>query len=155
MYVTNPCFPTFFKAISLLPMEMTDYTSDYEFLCAVIAKMRELVDSNNNLNNGVTQLSQMTEQEFAKLKTELDELESEFEKIKTGQYNDFYVDLVKQYISEHLTDDFFADKIKHLVPGLTNDGHFVIYVPTNWGYLHFDTIMNPRSDLFGHLVFRW
>lgn len=144
-------FPTIWRALSILPMELTQVTSDYEFLCHICAKMNELIQSNENVNNGLN----LTNQDLESLTAEVEHLQSEIDKIKNGEYNDFYVGLVKEYIAEHITDDFVADKIKFIVPGITNDGHFAIYVPQNWSFLQFRTIANPHSDLYGHLCLTW
>ena len=36
--------------------------------------------------------------------------------------------------------------------GLTDDGHFVAYVPQSWEFLHFDTILTPGNPKYGHLI---
>ena len=36
--------------------------------------------------------------------------------------------------------------------GLTDDGHFVAYIPHSWEFLHFDTILTPGDPKYGHLI---
>ena len=39
--------------------------------------------------------------------------------------------------------------------GLTDDGHFVAYVPANWTWLNFDTGVDITEPEYGHLIIRY
>ena len=45
--------------------------------------------------------------------------------------------------------------VQYVMFGLTRDGYFIAYIPATWDFIQFDTIYDPKSDLFGHLVLRW
>ena len=45
--------------------------------------------------------------------------------------------------------------VQYVMFGLTRDGYFIAYIPETWDFIQFDTIYDPKSDLFGHLVLRW
>ncbi len=45
--------------------------------------------------------------------------------------------------------------VKFVSFGLTRDGYFIAYIPKTWQFIQFDTIMDHKQDLYGHLVLRW
>lgn len=56
-------------------------------------------------------------------------------------------------------DGHMVDVVNRLVQfvffGLTDDGHFVAYIPSNWDFLKFDTVLDPYSKDFGRLVIKY
>ena len=66
----------------------------------------------------------------------------------------FPPDYIYQWANNNLPQ-IIAGIVKYVVFGLSRDGYFVAYIPESWDFIHFDTIMDGKSDLFGHLVLRW
>ena len=48
-----------------------------------------------------------------------------------------------------------SEMVRFVWFGLTQDGHFVAYVPANWGWLHFDTGIDITVPEYGHLIIRY
>lgn len=82
------------------------------------------------------------------LKITVDRLE---QMISTGN---FPPDYIYQWANNNLPQ-IIAGIVKYVVFGLSRDGYFVAYIPESWDFIQFDTIMDGKSDLFGHLVLRW
>lgn len=82
------------------------------------------------------------------LKIAVDRLE---QMISTGN---FPPDYIYQWTNNNLPQ-IIAGIVKYVVFGLSRDGYFVAYIPESWDFIQFDTIMDGKSDLFGHLVLRW
>lgn len=82
------------------------------------------------------------------LKATVDRLE---QMISTGN---FPPDYIYQWANNNLPQ-IIAGIVKYVVFGLSRDGYFVAYIPESWDFIQFDTIMDGKSDLFGHLVLRW
>ena len=51
--------------------------------------------------------------------------------------------------------DFFKEVVKQVYFGLTDDGHFVAYIPESWDDIIFDTGFDYDSDTYGRLILRW
>lgn len=92
---------------------------------------------NDDLNN-----------KLSALKTTVDRLE---QMILTGN---FPPDYIYQWANNNLPQ-IIAGIVKYVVFGLSRDGYFVAYIPESWDFIQFDTIMDGKSDLYGHLVLRW
>lgn len=48
--------------------------------------------------------------------------------------------------------DIVRDTVRYIQFGLSDDGHFVAYVPETWSFLRFDTVMDVLSPKFGRLT---
>ena len=48
-----------------------------------------------------------------------------------------------------------ASIVKYFFFGLSDDGHFIAMIPDSWQFIRFDTIVDPTSELYGHLVLNW
>ena len=86
-------------------------------------------------------LDKITEQ----LKSACDVL---FDKLAKGDFtkNDFL-----QWVDTNMAD-IIHEMVRFVFFGLDDDGHFVAYIPASWGFLHFDTLLDPDKPGFGHLV---
>lgn len=126
--------PFFWPTVRLLPLETTGDVTDYEFLCSVVQKMSELINSNNDL-------ADITEQ----LVADVAELQKQIEQIKNGDY---------EWLREIITN-----AIKNVFFGLTQDGRFCAYVPQSWSDIEFRTtgfdIDLPCAPEYGRLVLRY
>ena len=145
----RPC-NLLWSALSILPLDMTNVTSDYEFLCQVCGKLNDVLKENKEIIRNV----KLTAKEIDQLKEEMEYMQNELEKVKNGDYVSLYLDSIKNWLDEHLKT-YIANVARFVVFGLTNDGYFCAYIPDNWDFLQFDTVMCPESPLFGHLVLRW
>lgn len=142
--------PFFWSTIKLLPLELNGTLSDYEFLLVICRKLNELINSNNSLNSQVT----LTTEAIQALQTDVANIESELEKIKNGDYVSLYLDSIINYINNNL-QELVSSIAKFVVFGLTQDGYFCAYIPKNWDFLQFSTIMDGDSPLYGHLCIRF
>lgn len=115
------------------------------------AQFSELVNQwaayTNQMNLNFAKLS-------AEVKGELTEMAGLLEAIKNGEYVDLYLDSIKSYIDENL-QNFVADLVSYVTFGISNDGHFVAYIPRTWQFLKFNTIDDPSSPLYGHLTLQY
>lgn len=69
------------------------------------------------------------------------------EKLKAG---DFTKDTFIEWVNNNMAD-IIRQMVRFVFFGLSDNGHFVAYVPSSWEFLHFDTILDP-GDGYGHLV---
>lgn len=125
--------PYFWPVVRIQPMEFTGDVTDYEFLSSVVAKLTELINSNNSLAEPYNRLIE----DVAKLQAEIDA-------VQNGDY-----EWLRQMIEKAIKNVFF---------GLTQDGRFVAYVPQGWSEVEFRTtgydIELPCAPEYGHLVLR-
>lgn len=112
----------------VLPLVYDDSLSYYELLDKVVHKLNEVVASNDELVDYVGPFSD-----------KINAIEHELRELLDGDY----VEMIQQYM---------AEAIKHVYFGLTNAGYFAAYIPDNWSDLHFSTISDYSSELYGHLV---
>lgn len=82
------------------------------------------------------------------------DLQNELEKIKNGEYMSVYIEALAKWIDENL-QELVKKIVKYIFFGLTNDGYFCAYIPNSWDFLKFDTILEPNSPLYGHLILNW
>lgn len=68
-------------------------------------------------------------------------------KLKAG---DFTKDTFVEWVNNNMAD-IIRQMVRFVFFGLTDNGHFVAYIPSSWEFLHFDTILDP-GDGYGHLV---
>ena len=61
---------------------------------------------------------------------------------------------VDKWISENL-EYIYNHTIKQVYFGLTEDGHFVAYIPDSWDDIMFDTGFDYDLDTYGRLILRW
>lgn len=61
----------------------------------------------------------------------------------------------EEAISNWFKKDFFKLVVKQVFFGLTDDGHFIAYIPESWEDIFFDTGFNYDDDTYGRLILRW
>lgn len=142
--------PFFWPTVKTLPMDFTGDMTDYEFLSRLCRKIRELIDATNKLGEQVGQETEAIKQ----LQEDIEKIEEELEKVKNGDYVSLYLDAIIDYINENLKG-FVGNIVKFVIFGLSQDGYFVAMAPSTWEFIHWDTIMDYSSQLYGHLVLRW
>ena len=134
----------------VIPLVYDDSLSYYEVLCKV-------VDFTNKLNsNQIEIINELTdiETDITQLKLDVGYLSEELEKVKNGDYVSLYIDSLSNWIDNNL-QKMVQKIVKYISFGLSNDGHFVAYVPDTWDFITFDTIVDGNSELYGHLILRW
>ena len=89
--------------------------------------------------------------DIAQLNEDVELLNSEFEKVKSGQYASLYIEAMKNSIAENLIN-IVGQIVKFVWFGLSDDGHFVAYIPTSWRFLTFDMVADPDSPDYGRLL---
>ena len=146
MFVSKFFWPT----IRLLPLELSGDITDYEFLLKVCTKLNETITTLNQ----VGEQTQENKEAIEALQQDVDNIHSELEKVKNGDYVSLYLDSIINYINNNL-QDLAGNIVKFIVFGLSQDGHFVAMIPSTWEFIHFNTIMDYSSPQYGHLVLQW
>lgn len=140
----------FWPLVRLLPLELTGDLTDYEFLTRICNKINELIESNNKLSDNV----EINNEAIKALQEDVAAIEEELEKVKNGDYVSLYLDSIIAYINDNL-QGLVGNIVKFVVFGLNNEGRFVAMTPSTWDFIHWSTIMDGDSELYGHLVLRW
>ena len=131
----------------VLPAVFDDSLSYYELVAKVVEKLNEVIASNNELAGYVG----ANTRDIAQLREDVELLNSEFEKVKGGQYASLYIEAMKGWIAENLIN-IVGQVVKFVWFGLGDDGHFVAYIPTSWRFLTFDMVADPDSPDYGRLL---
>lgn len=131
----------------VLPAVFDDSLSYYELVAKVVEKLNEVIDSNGELAGYVG----ANTRDIARLREDVDLLNSEFEKVKGGHYASLYIEAMKKWIAGNLVN-VVGQVVKFVWFGLDDDGHFVAYVPTSWRFLTFDMVADPDSPDYGRLL---
>lgn len=140
----------FWPTIRLLPLDISGDITDYEFLLRVCRKMNELISAVDKIGNQV----QLNAEAIEALQNDVNNILTELEKIKNGDYVSLYLDSIINYINNNI-EGMVGNIVKFVIFGLNQDGHFVALTPSTWQFIHWDTIMDYSSQLYGHLVLRW
>lgn len=113
---------------SVLPLVYDDSLSYYEVLCKVVDYINKLIDTDREL--------------FA----DLDELRAEL-KVVQEWIDNFDTSFMEEIIDQYVKMVFF---------GLTEDGHFVAYIPDSWDEIVFSTSQyddfTSIEPEYGHLI---
>lgn len=142
-------FPAFkYWCQVVLPLVYDDSLSLYELMCKVVDYLNKLIAGVNTLNHQVS----INTEDIKNLKSELAYIQSELEKIKNGEYADFYIEMLAKWIDNNL-QTLVSKIVKYVFFGLSLDGHFIAAIPTSWDFIKFSTI--TEGPLYGHLVLRW
>lgn len=115
-----------------------------------IAKVKEHTEQITDLYTQV----EKPELEWERLQVEIDAMQVEIDKLKAGDYLDVFIPQILQAIDEALPE-MIGRLMNLFVFGLTKDGYFTAMYPDNLDNITFDTIADPESDLYGHLVLQF
>lgn len=94
------------------------------------------------------------EQEWERLQEEIDAMRVEIDKLKDGEYLDVFIPQILQAIDDALPG-MIGRLMNLFIFGLTKDGYFSAMYPDGLDNITFDTIADPESDLYGHLVLQF
>lgn len=84
----------------------------------------------------------------------LNELERQFIEFIDGHYDDYYKDLIANWINANFAS-LISMGIKQVYFGLTDDGYFCAYIPESWSDIQFDTGMVYGKFDYGRLMLRF
>lgn len=94
------------------------------------------------------------EQQWDLLQAEIDALQVEVNKLKNGDYLDVFIPQIIQAVDDALPA-LIGRLMNMFIFGLTKDGYFSAMYPDELDNIAFDTIADPDSDLYGHLVLQF
>lgn len=127
----------------VLPAVYDDSLSYYELVAKVVQKLNEVIDSNNQLAGYVADNTE-----------DIAKLQEEFEKFKNGEFDQFYQDVICEWVNQHMEELVKQALVTGVWFGLTDDGHFCAYKPSTWKDIDFDTgAVFGRTD-YGCLILR-
>ncbi|WP_290431959.1 hypothetical protein [Muribaculum intestinale] len=81
-------------------------------------------------------------------------IEELLQKIEEGGFDDLYLSAIQKWVEDNLPG-LVRDLVKYVMFGLTTDGYFCAVIPEVWDFLSFDTVADPASPMYGHLILRW
>ena len=134
----------------ILPLVYDDSLSYYELLCKVVDFCNKLLENQNEIREILEQYGT----DIESLKKDVNDLQTELEKVKNGDYLSLYIDSLQNWIDQNI-QNLVARIVKYVFFGLTDDGHFIAYIPETWNFIHFDTIISTDDELYGNLVLQW
>ena len=112
------------------------YHAICKMLCKIIAYSNELGIKNNELGELYQTLA------------------NDFEAFKEHGFDDYYRDLIEQWVNDHL-EELYRLLVKQVYFGLNLEGYFVAYIPESWDDIVFDTGSVYGEDTYGRLILRW
>ena len=142
--------PIRFWCQKVLPLVYDDSLSYYEQLCKILCAMQTLIDDMKSLGELTNEHSKLIEE----LQNKCAEIEKTLNDVKNGKYVGLYLDSIKNWINDNLIC-LVAQIAKFVTFGLTDDGYFCAYIPSNWDFLKFDTCMDFSSPCYGHLILEY
>lgn len=122
--------------IPKLYYNVDDYEQQIKGICAQLHKLACYADA---LNEHVEMNAD-----------DIEELQRLFDEYISHGFDLYYEEQIKQWIEEHATE-IISKAVKMVFFGLTDDGHFVAYIPDSWQEVQFGTIMD-EGEFYGHLV---
>lgn len=144
----------------VLPLVYDKSLSYYEVLCKLTYYIQQLAQDMDGFQAQIDALGirqDEVEERFSQLQdfvnSELQAMWDLLDRIKNGEYLDLYLSAIKEYIDQNL-QEFVAGIVKYVHFGISDDGHFVAYMPDTWDFMEFSTIPWGQP-LEGHLVIDW
>lgn len=134
----------------VLPLVYDDSLSYYEVLCKISEYINGIINNLDDINNRVI----TNTNDIKLIEKMLEEINKEIDDIKDGKATSLYIDAIKKFIDDNLIE-LVGRIAKYVCFGLSNDGYFIALIPTNWDFITLDTIIDPSSELYGHLVINW
>lgn len=94
----------------------------------------------------------VTQEQYDELVKQIEALRDEFDEFKTSGFEDYYEQLLREWINRNFAD-ILTEGIKSVVFfGLTLDGYFTAYIPQSWSDIIFDTGAVYGSEEYGRLI---
>lgn len=139
----------------VLPLVFDDSISYYEVLCKLASSLNDVINDVEYIGQQIgIEGSGGLEDLFKEIEKQLQELQAQVDAIENGDYVDLYINSIANWIDQNLSQ-VVGRVMKFINFGLSSDGYFVAYIPETWDFISFDTVVNPDSPAYGHLVVRW
>lgn len=149
--MTNTFLPLFtFWCQKVIPLVYDNSLSYYEVLCKVVEYLNNVI---KQVDSNTSQI-QISQKDIKQLQAEMAIVQTELEKVKSGEYVSLYINALASWIDSNL-QELVGRVVKYVFFGLTDDGYFCAYIPPTWDFITFDTIMKGDDPLYGHLLLRW
>lgn len=74
---------------------------------------------------------------------------------KLDEFEELVESGYEEAIEEWFRKDAFRELVNQVFFGLTDDGHFIAYIPESWNDIRFDTGFDYSLDTYGRLILRW
>lgn len=130
--------------LHILPAVYDDSMSYYETLCAIGAKLNQVINSFNNLDESM--------QGFVDTLNELIESYNEFTENEELRFDEF----IDRWLNNNYQRLIGIVSVHSVYFGLNDTGNLVAYVPENWSDIIFDTGMNySDTNTYGRLILRF
>lgn len=85
-------------------------------------------------------------------KEDIEALKNEFEEFKEHGFEDYYEEQIEAWVQENMPQ-IISYAVRMVFFGLTEDGHFIAYIPDTWNEIQFDTGMNySDQNTYGRLI---
>lgn len=136
-------FPGFMPNTPVLPKLYWEAITPEQELHELCKRLHTLFEYSQQLGTLTTEQMQ-----------ELAKLQAEFEKFKASGFEDYYEQQLEAWVNANVAN-IFNQYAKLVLFGLSDDGHFVAYVPESWSDIWFDTVANYDDPLYGCLVLLW
>lgn len=134
----------------VLPLVYDDSLSYYELLCKVVNYINELIHNDQILQEMVESWNY----DIDALEKQIEDLQKELDKFANGELIPEYVLALQNFIDENL-EGIVGRIVKFVSFGINEEGYFVALIPKTWNFIHFETIVDPNSELYGHLILNW
>lgn len=134
----------------VLPLVYDNSLSYYELLCKVIEYLNNVIKQVDSNTNQI----QLNKNDIQQLQQEIQVVQQELENVKNGNYVSLYINALASWIDNNL-QELVGRVVKYVFFGLTDDGYFCAYIPDSWKFIHFDTVIDTTSPLYGHLLLQW
>ena len=134
----------------VLPCVYDESLSYYELLCKVVDYINQLVANDKVIQEYI----ENWDTDLQEIYDMLDDLQAEIDRYAHGELIPQYVLALQEFIDEHL-EGIVGRIVKYVSFGITEDGHFCALIPKTWDFIQFETIIDPTSELYGHLILRW
>lgn len=147
----KPIRPLLWCIARTLPAVYDSGLSNIEILSKVLHAVNDLIENNNEF---IKELN-AAEVNITELQQQVAQLQQDIEDVKNGEYVTLYLDSIINWIDANL-QCLVARVVKFVCFGLTQDGHFVAYIPETWKFLTFDTKLDPTDmSTYGRLIINW
>lgn len=93
-------------------------------------------------------------EDYTELKNIVDSLEKDIAKIESGNLPEAWYEALKNYLSGNFPE-VILELISFVFFGLTDDGHFAVYISKNLSFISFDTDVQAGSENYGKLILKY
>lgn len=94
------------------------------------------------------------EKEYQELLDHVNAIQDWIDGLEEGDIPQALIDGLATWIDNNI-EELIGKNIRYVWFGLTDDGHFVAYMPESWQELWFDTVMDFQNEYYGHLLIKY